>query len=285
MKARIPDFPESSELEPLMREELDPRLKAAGQGISEFTFANLYLFRAVHNYRVSTLDGGVLITGNDSGNTFFMRPGALPGAEDLKRLFGFFSFMKCAAAGQARALEAMGYKAEEDRDNFDYVYSREDLSRLSGRKFHRKKNLVNLFEGTYTYEAKPLLTEYLPDAMKVLEEWRSDAPSEGDYLAAREALLKCDELALCGGIYYVEGAPAAFTLGEELKPDTFVVHFEKGLGRYKGLLQFVNRSFSAILPEKYVYINREQDLGDPGLRKSKESWRPVGFVKKFKIFL
>ncbi|MBI5588307.1 MAG: DUF2156 domain-containing protein, partial [Deltaproteobacteria bacterium] len=102
---------------------------------------------------------------------------------------------------------------------------------------------------------------------------------------AREALEIFEEIQLCGGIYFVEGRPAAYILGEEIAHEMFVVHFEKGVGDFKGLLQFVNRSFASILPEKYNIINREQDLGDPGLRQSKESYRPIGFVKKYRAHI
>ena len=103
-------------------------------------------------------------------------------------------------------------------------------------------------------------------------------------LAATEALNHMDELQLCGGIYYVDSQPVAYTLGEELALGrTFVIHFEKAVDadRYKGLYQFINQAFAAILPDKYDTINREQDLGDPGLRQAKESYNPVAFIEKF----
>lgn len=121
--------------------------------------------------------------------------------------------------------------------------------------------------------------------MEVLEEWRREREGPGDYLAAREALERVDELQLCGGIYYVDGRPAAYTLGEEIAMgETFVIHFEKAVGDYKGLYQFINQSFASILPENYKTINREQDLGDEGLRQAKMTYRPLGFVKKYRAF-
>jgi hypothetical protein len=82
----------------------------------------------------------------------------------------------------------------------------------------------------------------------------------------------------------VEKRPAAYVLGEELaRGRMYAIHFEKALSEYKGLYQFVNRSFAAILPETYELINREQDLGDPGLRQAKLSYRPVDFVRKYTV--
>ena len=94
-----------------------------------------------------------------------------------------------------------------------------------------------------------------------------------------------DTLKLTGCITYVDGEPAAYSLGEPINQGKcFVVQFEKAIGNYKGIYQFINRSFASMIDTKYRYINREQDLGDPGLRQAKMSYRPDNFVKKYKIF-
>lgn len=280
----IPPYPHSAEITLGLRPLLHPMFKRVSSGISEFTFANIYLFRQVHNYRAVTLpDGTIAILGQDVTEKFFMLPFGVPGGRTLERLFKDFAFMKNASEKQAAQLQGMGYRAWEDRDNFDYVYSREELKDLTGRKFHRKKNLVNAFLGEYSCEGRPLLPEYRKDALDVLETWLKENGASGDYAAAKEAVILDDELSLCGGIYYVGKRPVAYALGEELKNDTFAVHFEKGVEGYKGLMQFVNRSFAEILPEKYAFINREQDLGDEGLRQAKLSYRPSAFVKKYRV--
>jgi uncharacterized protein len=281
----IARYPETSRVTLEMRPVLNPLFKGLKDGVSEFSFANIYLFRSTHNYMVSELPGGLkMVTGLDGGKPFFMLPFGLPDERLLKELFERFHSMKAIPEKIAAALERLGFEVAEDRDNFDYLYSREEMAELSGRKFHKKKNLVNLFTGTYNYEGRPLTEEYKKDASGILEAWHAAHPEPSDYEAALEALKLSEELQLCGGIYFVEGVPAAYILGEELTPEMFVVHFEKGAGEFKGLLQFVNQSFASILPEKYDIINREQDLGDLGLRRSKESYRPVGFVKKYRAF-
>jgi hypothetical protein len=196
--------------------------------------------------------------------------------------------MKAVSRAQADRLSHMGYRVWEDRENFDYVYRRESLAGLSGRQLHRKKNLVNLFLRNNTCVARPLREEYVGDALQILEQWRQQQEILGDYTAAREALENMEYLQLCGGIFYVDDEPAAYTLGEELARGTmFVVHFEKAVLKedYKGIYQYVNQAFAAILPDKYELINREQDLGDPGLRQAKESYKPAGFVAKYRAAL
>ncbi|MBM2838422.1 MAG: hypothetical protein HW415_1047, partial [Deltaproteobacteria bacterium] len=218
----------------------------------------------------------------DQGSPFFMLPFGFPEREVMDELWQKFISMKCVSERQVPELTGMGYIVTEDRDNFDYLYLREELVSLPGDKFHKKRTLINAFVDNYSYEGTPLTEERTGDALNVLEKWREER-GLGDYSAAREALEKADELQLCGGIYYVNGQPAAYTLGEEIAGgETFVIHFEKAIGKYKGLYQFLNQSFASILPKKYRTINREQDLGDEGLRQAKVTYRPVGFVKKYR---
>ena len=281
----IPIYPEATEISMDLRPILHPLFQTLEEGISEFAFANIYLFSDIYNYQVAKLEDNLfVILGKDSNNPFLMLPFGLPGKSLLKMLFQEYPSMKAATENQAKLLEGMGYTVIEDRDNFDYLYSREELAKLAGRKFHKKKNLVNAFINNYNYEGKPLLEEFIPETIQVLEQWRDGRDNPGDYKANKEALEKSEALQLCGGIYYVESEPAAFTLGEELaRGESFVIHFEKALGKFKGIYQFINKCFASILPEKYKYINREQDLGNPGLRQAKMSYRPVDFVKKYRV--
>jgi hypothetical protein len=287
MDAMIARYPETSEISMDVRPLLHPKFKALAEGISEFTFANIYLFRRTHHYRISQLANELfVITGRDAEEPFFMLPFGLPDEGVLADLFSRHREMKAATQPQAEQLAAMGYSVSQDRDNYDYLYSREDLVNLTGRKFHKKKNQLNLFIRNNECQAKPLLEEYRDDALQVLRRWnsRNDEPAES--VAAAEALEKMWPLQLCGGIFYVDGRPVAYSLGEELALGTsFVVHFEKAVlePEFKGLYQFINQAFASILPDKYETINREQDLGDAGLRQAKESYNPAGFVKKFRV--
>lgn len=282
----LPIYPQSVELTLAHRPLLHPRFSALRAGISEFTFANIYLFRTAHAYRLSTLEEGTLVLlGRDGTVPFFMLPFGLPPSHLLERLLREQGMMKCATKIQAETLAALGYRVLADRDNFDYLYRRQDLAVLSGRYYHKKRNLIKAFVTSHRYTAKPLRNEYLADALQVLDDWRSANDQAGDYQAAREALEQMDALQLCGGIYYVEERPVAYVLGEELTGmATFLIHFEKAVAGYKGLYQFINQSFASVLPEDYETINREQDMGDQGLRQAKLSYNPTGFTEKFKIF-
>jgi hypothetical protein len=323
----IQEYPAFSALALEQRPVLHPFFQRLAEGISELTFAGIYLFRTAHRYQVSRLGEDLFVFSGADGRPFVLLPFGLPERAVLDRLFEQFGQMKAVSAPQAEQLSRMGYATWEDRDSFDYLYRRDSLAALSGRRLHRKKNLVNVFLRDNVCVARPLLEEYTGDALQILEQWRQqqgslavtsaegarcgglgqkatdtgdnvaapgvqsssagiDPASPGDYAAAREALENMEYLQLCGGIFYVDDEPVAYTLGEELAQGRmFVVHFEKAILKkeYRGIYQYVNQAFAALLPDKYELINREQDLGDPGLRQAKESYRPAGFVPKYRV--
>jgi hypothetical protein len=289
----IPLYPEFAPLGLEARDELHPRLSLTADGVSEFTFSGLYLFRNRYRYRVAKAPGeGYIISGEQppEGKKFFMTPCAAPGPETLAALFETHDYWKnisdSVLAPERENLERAGIEFIEDRDNFDYLYLRSDLAELAGKKFHKKKNLVNAFHKTYPrHEARPLTVELIPHALAVLDRWRADKGEEGDYRAAREALEFFSSLKLRGSIFFVDGEPAGWCLGESIaRGRMFAIHFEKAVDGIKGIYQHMNQAFAASLPRFFTYLNREQDMGDQGLRQAKETYRPCGFVKKYRGF-
>ncbi len=286
----IPEYPEFTPISLDLRDDLYPRLNFSADGISEFTFANLWLFRRRYEYTLSRVkDSCIIISGRQDGKSFFMIPCAVPSKEILTLLFQTHDYWKNIPARllePARLkLEEYGYTAREDRNNFDYLYIREDLALLSGKKYHKKRNQVNSFTNSYTAIMKKLSSKRIGDALAVLETWRAEKGQDGDYVAAREALENADILGLNGAIWYVEGRPVAWTLGERLaKGRMYAVHFEKAVEGYKGIYQFINQAWANVLPSTIKQINREQDLGDEGLRQAKMTYRPSGFVYKYVVF-
>ena len=277
-----------------LKNEMHPKLSLTPDGVSEFTFAGLYLFRKRYQYRVSKVEDKTFILSGiqpphaegEEAKKFFMTPCASPGRGILEELFKTHDYWKNISESvlipQRARLEESGIEFAEDRDNFDYLYLRTDLAELSGKKYHKKRNLVAQFLKFYTHEEKPLTLELIPDAMKVLERWRADKGGEADYLACREALELFGELNMKGLLVYIDGKPAGWCLGEPIaRGRIFTIHFEKGLDEYKGIYQFINQVFAATLPEYFTHINREQDLGDEGLRQAKMTYRPSGFVRKY----
>jgi hypothetical protein len=283
----IPEFPNFVPMGLGLKPEMHPHLSMTADGVSEYTFSNLYLFRERYDYRVSRIPGNTfIISGIRDGKKFFMTPCDVPPRGVLTELFDTHDYWKGISdsilAPNRIHLEQWGIEVTEDRDNFDYLYLRTDLAELSGKKYHKKRNLVNAFINSYKYENRPLTKNLIPEAMQVLDQWVLDKGEQGDYKAAKEALDLFDVLKMQGAMYYVDGKPAGWCLGESLaKGRMFAIHFEKGIDEYKGIYQFINQAFAASLPRYYTHINREQDLGDEGLRQAKMTYRPSGFVQKY----
>jgi len=293
----IPVYPDFVSVELELRNEIHPLLSRTVDGVSEFTFSNLFLFRKRYQYRITLLpDGNPIISGITPGSTsaFFMSPCGYPGSDVLADLFKTHDYWKnippsllelsVDGVSFRRQIEKMGITISEDRNNFDYLYLKSDLAKLPGRKYHKKKNLVNAFIKNWPdHEERPLEAALIPDALAVLEGWRNDKGDEIDFCAARNALEHFSELELTGALYYVDKKPVAYCLGETIcRGAMFAVHFEKALETYKGVFQFMNQAFAASLPDGISLINREQDLGDKGLRQAKMTYRPIGFVRKFR---
>ena len=282
----IPCYPDFAPIAFDFKPDLQPLFFQLPDGISEYTFSNLYLFRNRYEYRLSVSpNGALIISGARDGKRFFMTPRSVPEKEVALSLFETHHYWKgipdSLLAAHKDELTQWGVALTEDRDNFDYLYLRTDLADLPGKKFHKKRNLVSAFLNAYTYEIRPLAPENIQHALRVLERWRHDKAEDGDYNAARESLEQFASLDMRGALYYVNSRPAGWCLGESLAQGRiFAVHFEKGIDEYKGIYQFMNQTFAASLPEHITHINREQDLGDEGLRQAKMTYRPSGFVKK-----
>jgi len=103
--------------------------------------------------------------------------------------------------------------------------------------------------------------------------------------AIKHMLENFEYLNIRSGIIEVDSKIIAVSLGEALNSETFVVHIEKANSNFTGIYQTINQMFCNNEAAGYKYINREQDLGVPGLRKAKESYHPYKMVKKYTLTL
>ncbi len=287
----IPAYPEFAPISLEMAREISPFLVKLPDGVSEYCFAGLYLFRERYDYRVSIRDCFLVVSGRRDGKRFFLTPCCSTGMDTIDELFrehDYWKLISPAFVEQNRAaIEAAGYAIESDRDNFDYLYLRSELATLSGKKFHKKKNHVNAFELSYPdHSLKALDRTTRADALAVLEYWVSleERPEDTDYRAAKEALELMEQFEMTGLVLYVDGVPVAWTLAEMVAGGRIAaVHFEKARTDYRGAYQYINYAFAQYLPESVEFVNREQDLGDEGMRQAKMTYRPVGFVEKYRV--
>ena len=176
----------------------------------------------------------------------------------------------------------------EDRDYADYIYLRSDLSTLKGKKFQAKRNHINRFRNTYPdYEYTPITPDRIQECLDLEAEWckaNNCDQHEGtgnERRALIYALHNFDALGLTGGILHVEDKIAAFTFGMPINQNTFGVHVEKADTNIDGAYAMINYEFANHIPEQYIYINREEDLGIEGLRKAKLSYQPAIILEKY----
>ena len=179
---------------------------------------------------------------------------------------------------------------EEERGHWDYVYSVNELVDLKGNRFHKKKNLLNQFIKKYDYTYVPFAPELIDQAMALQESWCTWRDCESsDVLAAENhaifrVLNNWGQLnGTLGGALMVDGSMVAYTVAEALTPQSVVIHFEKGDTRFKGVYQAINQMFLAHSARDFLTVNREQDLNDEGLRKSKLSYNPTELLHKYRV--
>lgn len=176
----------------------------------------------------------------------------------------------------------------EDRDYADYIYLRSDLSTLKGKKFQAKRNHINRFRNTYPdYEYTPITPDRIQECLDLEAEWckvNNYDQQEGtgnERRALIYALHNFEALGLTGGILHVNSKIVAFTFGMPINHETFGVHVEKADTSIEGAYAMINYEFANRIPEQYIYINREEDLGIEGLRKAKLSYQPATILEKY----
>ncbi len=177
----------------------------------------------------------------------------------------------------------------EDRPNYDYVYRRQDLVELKGRDYHAKKNHLNYFHKNYQYEYVPLTSAMADDAMRFIDEFnqRKEVPEHEMQMlkmeeqAMEDVFRNLEKVGYTAGAILIDGKIEALTIGGTLNKNTITVHVEKANVNFRGLYQAINNEFCINVPPFVKYINREEDMGIPNLRKAKLSYKPVKMVEKY----
>jgi hypothetical protein len=284
-------------LAPADKPLLDAALAADPPETSELTFTNLWVWRRKRTVAVARDEGGALaLLCEEHGERFFLPPlgSAEPVATAMRLLehargSGFVFTVRRVPSEMACTLAAAGFAAEPDRDNFDYVYAVRDLAALEGRHFDGKRNQIRQLTQAHECSFAPLDDAGVADCLALEEQWcdlRACHLEEG-LAAEQEAIGAClrlrRELGVFGGVIRVDGRLKAFAIAERLGRDTAVVHFEKADPGVSGIYQLVNHWLCREALGDYAFVNRQQDLGIPGLRQAKSGWRPHHLVEKWTV--
>ncbi len=295
-----PEFPVFKTLELADRPVVEPLLRQWQPQASEYTFTNLFIWRNRYRVRWSLRGPWLLFLCQDrDGRAYGLQPvGPRPEAGIVRQFLSWMADQAgttqvCIQRAEERWADVLqgvaDLIAEPDEDQFDYVYRTADLIHLAGRKYHSRRNHVNraLRELNPVYE--PLQQRYVRACMEVTTKWCArqrccdDLGLLDEWEAVGEALRHLPALAADGGVVLIDGVVQAFAIGALLNPDTAVVHVEKANPEMPSLFALINQQFCAHRWAGVPFVNREQDLGDPGLRRAKQSYHPHHMVRKFRL--
>lgn len=286
----LPYYPSFKTLELEDRDIIRSFLDRHPVEVCEMNFGNAFIWRNFDHPRFTVIhDNLCLFFEPPDEPAYFLQPiggDDIPGtiriclahAPRLSRIPAPFAARYCSE-----------FQCAPDRDNFDYVYAGRDLIELKGKKYDGKRNRIKKFERSHAHRYLRLIPDHLQACRRLFEEWLQEKGLLSTMIGAQkdaiqEALTHFEALGLAGGAIEVEGKIAAFSIGEPLNPDTAVIHIEIISPKYDGLSQLMNREFVKNELASYTFINREQDMGMPGLRRAKLSYQPHHLVEKYHIW-
>jgi len=261
------------------------------------TFTNLFVWRKSRPIAIGEVNGSLVFLADvqedtSDGKVVFGPPvGEAPPLSVINSLgIDLRGFVRIPE-DTASLLENEGLRIIADKDSADYVYRVADLSKLEGRRFHKKRNLIKQCLKNYDCTYEEITTRLIPECVAMQDRWcemRECGLNPGlcnEYIAIREVFAHYESFHLLGGAIRVDGVIQAYAIGEELSPGTAVCHFEKAMPGIQGLGQLINQWFALYSLRDFGFVNREQDLGIPGLRQAKQSYYPHHMVNKFSVLM
>lgn len=278
---------------------MDAYLHASDFQGCDYSFANLFLWRNISQVEVAEYADMLCIRSkrlsrNQHIYTFPAGKGNLKAAveamrEDAKKDNNPFVLRGFSEAEKQKLQETFPdtFCYESIRKEWDYLYLTEDLAGLAGKKYHGKRNHIARFLEQGEWECKPITAENKAECLKMCEKWYEKRKADGredsslDRQVVEDAFAYFEVLGLQGAALYLNRNIVGVTIGEPLNHDTYVVHVEKAFAEIQGAYPMLNKQFVTEFMQNFTYVNREEDDGEPGLRKAKESYYPVKMLEKF----
>jgi uncharacterized protein len=298
------EFPDFRPLGLADRDLIEEALRPYEPDTSELTFTNLFIWNSLYRWRWSAAGKWLIFLMEEEGREpAFLQPvGPSPRLEVARMALGWLRTERgiqrprIERADSRFGLEvsaAAELKVIPERDHFDYVYSTSDLIGLKGSKYHAKRNHISRFLKDYggALQFVPIGPENLGLCTEFQDRWCQSRRCDEDmnlreeWTAVRLGLERYQELAVTGAAILIGEKVEAFTFGELLNSQTAVIHIEKANPEIPGLYAVINQKFCENYWAGIPFINREQDLGEDGLRKAKLSYHPVRLVEKYRVEL
>lgn len=263
------------------------------------TFNTLFLWQDAYQTSWAEQDGILFVRAGTGKDTFFMPPFAKEEENFVHGLaliheeydkLGLPFRLKSASSWVTEQIERLvpgKYDFIEDRDNEEYIYRTEDMIRLPGKKLRMKKNHLNGFLRQYAdYQYEAITKENLEDAKAGIHDWFL---RHGDIEEEEQAIKRCfdhwDALGVKGAVIRIYGKVEAFTNGDSINEKMAHIIFEKANPEIRGLYQAINRDFLMHEFADTEFVNREEDLGLPGLREAKMGYHPDHLTEKYDVVL
>ena len=274
---------------------IDSYLKKVKYRNCDLTFANIFLWSKYYETEFTIIDDMLVFKTDKKNPTFFYPIGNKNCKDVLDKVMDYcndknidfkLNIFDVSNFEEIEKMYPNKFNVSYDRDNFDYVYKSEDLINLSGKKYHGKKNHINKFKKNDDWQYEAITKDNIEECYLMANEWYAqnydieDKSKIAEIKVTKKSLMLFDELGLEGGLIRLNKKIVAFTIGEAICDDTFVVHIEKAFSDVQGAYPMINQQFILHSAKNYTYINREEDMGIEGLRKAKLSYNPVMFVEK-----
>lgn len=286
------------ELKPLcleMQGTMNEIFTAENSGSADYCFGNFYMWDRRFKQYVAVVGNRLVTRLTRNGEAWFAFPvgsGDIAPAMDFMKEYCLEHEMPlkiCGICNEHLPLLSEDFIISPDRDFSDYIYSLDGLSAYSGKHLHGKKNFCNRFEKAHEWSFEAITAETLSLCSELLEQWHiRESARLDDSIAFEDAAIKLalenyGQLGLEGGILFADGKPAGFSMGEVLNADIFCIHFEKAFSDMDGAYPMVCREMAKLIKRRHPdmrYVNREDDMGNLSLRKSKLSYKPEYILEK-----
>jgi hypothetical protein len=280
---------------------IDPLIAAADMRGCHYSFTNLFAWSEIYKYRVAQFEDYLVVKaeGLDRTRVYFYPAGKgdpknVIAAMIQDAVTGGYEFILVGLSNDnmnmLNSLYPNKFEYAERRDSFDYVYLLDKLVSVSGDKLSSKRNHINHFKKDHIWSFEQISSDNISECWEMNLEWcKIHGCMYNNELADENcAVLRCFdqfvELGLEGGLLRAEGRVIAYTMGDKLNSDTYDIHIEKAFEEITGAYQMINHEFAALIQRNHpeiIYVNREEDMGHEGLRKSKLSYHPVKMEEKY----
>lgn len=277
------------------KETINNHLKYVNSRSCDFSFAAIYLWREFYHLEYTECEGMLVFRSNEEKTSFSFPLGNGDPKKVIDKLLEYCREKKIPLIFHSISREVEQYleanypgkfEVEFDRDIADYIYETQALIELKGRKYHGKKNHINKFNKMYDWSYEAITPSNTQECLDMLKVWKSqncapeDLEKHAEICVSEASLREREFLDLQGGLIRVDGKVAAFAVGEKISPDTFCVHIEKAFANVQGAYSVINQQFLIHAAADCKYVNREDDVGDEGLRQAKLSYHPAFLQEK-----